>query len=77
MSTFDSDFREWFLEQISGIGEDAASDYNDGEDVLGWFGFSISNDYPPKLHATYIATDDEGNHVPAVEYMWELREVNG
>jgi hypothetical protein len=33
------------LQVLNEYGEDAASDYNDGEDVMGWFGWSINDEH--------------------------------
>lgn len=35
-------------------GEDAGADFNDGDDVLGWFGWSIKDDI---LTVTHTSTD--------------------
>jgi len=33
------------LQTLNEYGEDVASDYNDAEEVMGWFGWSIDDDH--------------------------------
>jgi len=53
---------------LSEYGEDASSDYNDGDDVMGYFGWSIDGDV---LSVSY--TPDGGPSVSAAS--WRLVPV--
>lgn len=64
--------RGWVMEQLDALGESASNEFTDGE-VQGWFGFSISDSFPPVMSVRFVGQDDEDT----VEYSWELREVNG
>lgn len=44
------------LQVLNAYGEDAGSDFNDGEEVMGYFGWSIDDDRV--LTVTYRGEDD-------------------
>jgi len=50
------------LQTINEYGEDAASDYNDSDEVMGWFGWSIDDSAGPgqyTLTITFKSDDAE------------------
>lgn len=65
--------KTWFLSQIDDVGQSAGSDYYDGENVQGWFGFSIEKrDDKMFLVAHYAPSLDEGVGETQVRE-WELK----
>ena len=60
--------RVTMLQLLNEHGEDAASNFNDGEDVMGWFGWSINDDHI----LTITFNDDNGN---ADSAQWRLRPL--
>jgi hypothetical protein len=67
--------RDTMLDILAELGQDAGSDYNDAEDVDGWFGWTISDTGDaPVLTVTYEASTDTGP-APAVARSWRLIEV--
>lgn len=60
---------EEMLGQIHWHGQDAGSDFNDGMDNPGWFGWTIDGDV---LTATYQPCDDDGAAGPVQTFSWRL-----
>lgn len=53
---------EWFLDQLNSHGEDAGSDYNDGDDVRGWLGWSVAVEN--RILTIYLAVDKDDERTP-------------
>jgi len=65
--------KAWFLAQIAEVGQQAGSDYHDGEHVEGWFGFDVNErDGKVFLVAHYAPALDEGVGETQVRE-WELK----
>jgi hypothetical protein len=63
--------REQMLEQLDLHGADAASDFNDSEEVLGWFGWGVEGDI---LTVTF-QPDAAGHVVDGHAQTWRLVPV--
>jgi hypothetical protein len=73
--------RERMLTLLNRQGHDAGSDFNDGEEVSGWFGWDIANieHSPLVLEVTYTPTTEEGDgpdDAKAVTRCWRLEPID-
>lgn len=67
--------REQMIAQLSLHGEDAGSDFNDGVEPNGWFGWSIEGD---RLTVTFTPdSEDDPDERPTVTREWQLVPVIG
>jgi hypothetical protein len=68
--------RKQMIEQLKLHGEDAGSDFNDGIEPNGWFGWSIEVDKfsgNPLMTVTFTPdSEDDPNERPTVERAWLL-----
>lgn len=65
------------LDQLGVEGLEAGADFNDGDGVMGWFGWSVTRD-PNRgilLAITYTPTTSEGEAGPPERAEWMLRMV--
>lgn len=65
------------LRQLGSHGEEAGADYNDADDVDGWFGWTL-NSQPhlgDVLTITYTPTTDAGEQGLAITSRWQLVPV--
>lgn len=63
---------DWFLSVLSEHGNDAGSDYNDG-DLDGWFGWHVEGDI---LTVVYTPTLENGEIGEDEVKRYELREIS-
>jgi len=65
------------LDQLSSDGENAGSDFNDGEDVNGWFGWTVVTDADgvPNLTVIYQPITEDGGAGEAQTARWRLEPV--
>jgi len=65
--------REGMLTQLDEVGADAGADYNDGDEVQGYFSYRVSGDVLSISHSPY---DHEANKVlVSVTYRWRLTPI--
>lgn len=64
------------LDILGGHGQDAGSDFNDSDQVMGWFGWSVSDpaDGPPVLTVNYEAATVTPGEPQTVTRRWRLTE---